>query len=368
MPPPSQSAWDSRKNNFDFLRLFFAVLVIYSHAYPLGLGSEQSEPFRLLTHGQLTGGAFAVDAFFIMSGFLIAASAQRSSTIWSFLKKRVTRIYPAFLLYTAIFLAIFVPLAHAHLTPRWPLDIPLQTLRLTEPHYTSAFAANPYPGVINGSIWSIPYEFFCYLGVALLTLTTLLRRRLAILVLFLGTIVISVLSQLHHWNYGGKLLGVIFGSPQFWARLLPLYLAGVVFYLYRRHIPLRTSFAVASALILGVACILTAGLTAALPIAGTYLLFWFSFTPTIRLHHFGRFGDFSYGTYLYAFPIEQLLVHLLTAAHPHPVPPVILFALATPLSLAAAAISWYGIERRFLQPIRQHELPTQTLEQTLIAT
>ena len=107
----AMSAWDSRKNNFDFMRLAFAVLVIWSHAYPLGLGTEVSEPVFRATHRQWTGGALAVDSFFVMSGFLIAASALRSSTVLSFLKKRVMRIYPAFLLLAVITLILFLPLS-----------------------------------------------------------------------------------------------------------------------------------------------------------------------------------------------------------------------------------------------------------------
>jgi peptidoglycan/LPS O-acetylase OafA/YrhL len=85
--------WDRRENNFDFMRLALALLVLYSHAFPLGTGSETREPLALLSHGQVTGGGFAVDSFFIMSGFLIAASAERSRSVWSFLGKRVRRIY-----------------------------------------------------------------------------------------------------------------------------------------------------------------------------------------------------------------------------------------------------------------------------------
>ena len=82
-----------KNNNFDFLRLALAVLVIFSHAFPLGAGSEIHEPLRVLTHGQMTLGGFAVDLFFVMSGFLIAGSAERSRNLGSFLKKRVARIY-----------------------------------------------------------------------------------------------------------------------------------------------------------------------------------------------------------------------------------------------------------------------------------
>ena len=357
------SLWDSRGNNFDFMRLSLAVLVIYSHAFPLGTGSEASEPFKLMTHGQVTGGGLAVDSFFIMSGFLIAASAQRSSSVFSFLRKRVNRIYPAFVVSALLSAVVIVPLASAHFTSASPLrnlaGFIFQTLRLTEFHYAGAFTANPYPGVINGSIWSVPYEFWCYLGVALLLVTRLLRNRTALLTIFLAAWAISLVSQLRHWNYGGKLLGAALGSPQFWARLLPLYLAGMVFYEFRERIPLHWKGALAAAAALAAGCWFSFGWTLLFPFAGTYLLFWFAFTPAVRFHRFGRLGDFSYGTYLYAFPIEQLIVQ----AAGHPLRPALLFLYATPLTLLAAAGSWYGVERHFLQPARRKETPVHALEQ-----
>ena len=77
-----------------------------------------------------------------------------------------------------------MPLAGAHFSAGNALaafaGFLFQTARLTEFHYTGAFAGNPYPGVINGSIWSVPYEFWCYVGVALLLLTRLLRHRTAL--------------------------------------------------------------------------------------------------------------------------------------------------------------------------------------------
>ena len=357
------SLWDRRGNNFDFMRLALAILVIYSHAFPLGTGSEAAEPLKLLTHGQVTGGALAVDSFFVMSGFLIAASAQRSSSVWGFLRKRVSRIYPAFVVSALLSAVVMVPLASARFGPGGPVanlaGFVLQTLRLTEFHYAGAFAGNPYPGVINGSIWSIPYEFWCYLGVAALMVTGLLRSRAAVLTLFAAAWGVSLRSQIGHWHYGGKLLGVVLGSPQFWARLLPLYLAGVVFYEFRGRIPLSGKLALGAAGALFAGCWFSFGWTLFFPFAGTYLLFWFAFTPAVRLHGFGRFGDFSYGTYLYAFPIEQLIVQ----AAGHALRPGLLFLYATPLTLLAAVASWYGVERRFLRPARWKETPVQVLEQ-----
>ena len=357
--------WDSRKNNFDFLRLALAVLVIYSHAFPLGLGSEAAEPFLRATHGQATGGGIAVDCFFIMSGFLICASAQRSSGVGSFLKKRVTRIYPGFTV-AALLTALFVvPLASARFA--YPLLLPragdflLQTLRLMEFTYSNAFAGNPFPGVLNGSLWSVSYEFWCYIGVALLLITGVLRSRALVAALFGVSWITGIAFRVEGWILGGKWLGVVVGVPHFWARLLPLYLSGMVFYLYRDRIPLSSVLAALSAFALGIGCFFQAGLAVALPIAGAYLLFWVAFSPSIRLGRAGEFGDFSYGTYLYAFPIQQLLMRQFG----HTVSPLVLFAVATPLVLLAAVASWFGVERPFLRPARRKETLVQAAEQAL---
>jgi peptidoglycan/LPS O-acetylase OafA/YrhL len=337
-----------RTNNFDFLRLALAVLVIFSHSFPLAAGSEIREPLRMLTRGQMTCGALAVDLFFIMSGFLITASAERSSSILSFLKKRVQRIYPAFVVSALIMLLVVAPLAGAKYDSSAIVrlgDFLLQTLRLREFHYTSAFAANPYPNAINGSVWSIQYEFWCYIGVALLPSVGLLRKRAAVLTLFLVSVAVSVAFQVKGWVLGGKFLGVLLGSPQLWARLLPLYLAGVVFYLYRDRIRLTAVGCTAAVAALSAACWISSGWTALFPFAGTYIVFAIAFARWLPLQNAGRFGDFSYGTYLYAFPIEQLLVQ----AFGHTLTPTLLFLCATPCTLAAAVLSWYGVERHLLR-------------------
>ena len=349
------SDWDRRGNNFDFMRLALAVLVIYSHAFALGLGSERDEPFVRWTHGQVSGGAIAVNAFFVMSGFLITASAERSRGIGSFLKKRFRRIYPAFIAAALLTALVVMPLSGGEFVyPAGPARVGNflnKTLWLTEFSYRSAFAGNPLPNVINGSTWSIPYEFWCYIGVALLSVVGLLRRRVPMAVLFAVMWVVSVLFRARGWILGGKQLGLILGPPQIWARMLPLYLAGVVFYLWRDRIPLQNWLAGLSIGCLVVASWFYTGWTIAFPLAGTYLIFWLAFTPLVRLHRFGRFGDFSYGTYLYAFPLEQLVVRWFGGS----ASPLRLFGCTTPLTLVMAVASWYGVERYFLAPARRKE-------------
>jgi len=83
-------------NNFDSLRLIFAILVILSHSFPLTRGSNDTEPLMRLTHGQITLGNISVWAFFVISGFLITQSWQRTPKVVKYLKRRIGRIYPGF--------------------------------------------------------------------------------------------------------------------------------------------------------------------------------------------------------------------------------------------------------------------------------
>ena len=130
--------------------------------------------------------------------------------------------------------------------------------------------------------------------------------------------------------------------------MLPCYLAGVVFLLYRDILPHTNDLAALSSLALVVGAVVPHGLAFALPLAGSYLLFWLAFHPSVKLNGWARYGDFSYGMYLYAFPIQQALV----AAVPAFVP-MKLFCVSAALTLVAAFFSWHGVEKRFLARARR---------------
>ena len=160
------------------------MLVIFSHSYPLGTGSELAEPINILTKGQVTGGHLAVDLFFIISGFLITASFERSKSIATYLKKRFLRIYPGFVVAMLFELLIVLPANGGHLAAISPMsrvgDFGLQTIRLQEFHYAGAFPTTR----LQVWLWihsSIPYEFWCYIGVALLGICGVLRSNRVLL-------------------------------------------------------------------------------------------------------------------------------------------------------------------------------------------
>ncbi len=352
----------SRANNFDSLRLIFAVLVILSHSFPLTQTYNTHEPLSVLTHGQVTFGNISVWAFFVISGFLITQSWQRSPRIIKFLKRRIARIYPGYAVAALLTALIVVPIAAdpASYVPVSLQSFVLSTLRLQIFDTTPVFIHSPLPFTLNGSLWSVPYEFWCYLGVLALGLTGLLRRRWLIVALFFMVLALHLYMDIKGWTPSGAMLGQIFGYPPFWATVLPFYLAGTIFQIFGGDKLLRRPFIILAAVALIASNFIPEGLVVTMPICGAYLLMALAYLPSLHPLNLGRFGDFSYGTYLYAFPIQQLLV---LRVHGH-ISPWLLFAEATPLTLIAGALSWHLIERHFLKPSSQlkHEglLPSPT--------
>lgn len=100
----------NRNNNFNFLRLLFASLVIVSHAPELRDGNRSRE---ILTRifGSISFGELAVDGFFLLSGYLIVQSWHHGPELGSFFSKRIRRIYPAFIIASLFCIAVVVPLA-----------------------------------------------------------------------------------------------------------------------------------------------------------------------------------------------------------------------------------------------------------------
>jgi peptidoglycan/LPS O-acetylase OafA/YrhL len=122
-----------------------------------------------------------------------------------------------------------------------------------------------------------------------------------------------------------------------------MYLSGVIVRLYRDQLRFTLLGAMVSVLLLLLGAVVSPGWIVLFPIAGTYLLFWLAFTPALRLRNFGRHGDFSYGTYLYGFPVQQVLAKYWGVMNPYA-----MFLAAAPLAMLFALASWKFVERPFL--------------------
>lgn len=334
---------DLKKNNFDTLRLLFATLVIYSHSFPVTRGSNITEPLYRFTGGQVTFGMASVWSFFIISGFLITQSWVRSPNAFRFLRRRISRIFPGFVVATLLCAVIVHPIASPDKLS--VLSYVRSTLHLQMFVDNNAFAHNPSPGLINASLWSISVEFWFYIVVLVLGLIGILRKRFVVLGILATILPIQILIDLHHIDYGTKTFDIFM--------LFPLFLAGSLAYLFSKEISFRLRYAVLATLILFGSLHVPHATIITFPILGAYLVMWLAYLPALNHLHLGRWGDFSYGTYLYAYPIQQLLaLYYLPWLNP-----LRLFLIAAPLSILAGILSWHLVEKHFLlrTTVRRHE-------------
>ena len=358
---PRLIALDLSHNHFNFLRLSMALLVIWSHCFAIFYGSEDHEPVSRLLNGVYNSGNIAVRVFFVISGFLITLSYVRSRSLPGYLKKRVMRIYPGYIAAALLCLFVVTPLFSTQAD--WSAEgigkalATMMVLRAKFPP-SDAFAGHPVTAV-NGALWSIPYEFYCYIGVIGLGLTGLLHKRLRLLVLaaLLGLMAVKTGLDITGLRPGGGIFGTIFGWPYMWFSVAPCFLTGTLAYLYRDMLPRSWVLAILLPLALIASTYVSPLLSDWLfPPVIAYVTFFIAFSRA-PLPDFAHFGDFSYGTYLYGFPIQQMMLGL-------GLPFLAYVPLTMLASLLAGVVSWFAIERRFLakksrEALTQGHVPDQ---------
>ena len=325
---------------FDYLRVGLSVLILLWHCYWVFMGHYAWDTALFSGFGRFFPASF-VPLFFALSGFLVAGSLERN-TLRHFLLLRVLRILPA-LSFEVLISACLIGLAFTSMDRLDYLQNPrfhayfLNIIGLVHIDLPAVFVTNPLPEQMNPQLWTIPYEFECYLALAALSLLGLVWKRW-----FLGLTVLSYVTVFTAWTAYRITL-----NPQLMHMeghvpgrvLVAAFLAGVALYRYRHAIPYSTLGGVLS--IIGLVVTFDVPqlvYLSALPAA--YFVVWVGMMTPPPI----PFGDLSYGIYLFHFPITQLMMHLF---------PVLtvwwqLALIALPASAGCALVSWTLIEKPLL--------------------
>lgn len=373
-------AYEGRKNCLNALRLVLAGMVLLAHAADIA-------GFSRIEVASTELGTIALYGFFGISGFLITKSAMTSSA-GRYLWHRFLRIFPGFwfcLIVTAFVIAplswLFHPPACSSLAcvlnthngslgyvTHNSLLLIHQSSILGTPRHVAYFL------IWNGSLWSLSYEFLCYLAVLAFAFAGFLQRRMTVVVfaalLQMAIIVITVNPS----------IDVHFTIFHFWyllnfMKFLMMFLAGTLLYLYRDRVPNSALLALGSTVcFIAMLFLPTFGWQPAFtfdypalaaPLLAYPLLWCGARFSSIRL---GAKNDFSYGVYIFGFPVEQLLA----VTHVQRIGEFGFIITSFVLTLALASVSWFVIEKNALRlravsrPIvwpvlrRPAELPSRT--------
>lgn len=350
--PPSQQYIgqfsDSMDNNFNLIRLICAWGVLVYHSIPLAERTV-AVPDYIYQLLSISTGEFCVLVFFSISGFLIYRSMTRSS-LKSYLVARAIRLIPALtvvLLLTVLVLGPMttsLPLSDYFSRPdTWSYFSNLNLLdRATQYSLPGVFKDNPFPGSVNGSLWTLPLETRLYVA--------------TIVFFYMIYAVKMVFGKRSQYAYLAGLVAV--GSYAYFASLSWMQLndrhqltillfncaffIGAVMYAYRNKIPLRINWCIA--LLAGISAMKS---TTLYPLYGTlaivYSVLVLAYLPKGKILAFNKLGDYSYGLYIYAFPVQQSLSHWTDVGF------IGMVIWATIITLLLSILSWHFLESPILK-------------------
>lgn len=337
---------NNRNNNFNLIRFIAASLVLFSHSFALTFGSRDFEPMTLSLG--MNWGDIAVDIFFVSSGFLITSSFFNRQNLLAFVWARLLRIYPALIIAVG-FCVFFVGLAFTNyaaldfLTDKQTIKFLIKnSILVMDVEYVlpGVFNDNPHAFGVNGSLWTLPTELKMYglLAMFLVGISYVNQRFRAFSAknVILLIAVDAVFLQLA--NHFSPIL------PGHFVRLFSLFFTGSAFWLWRnqltvshRWLGFTMPFLLISAFNQDLFFIVY---TLSLP----FVIFYLAYVPSGKIRRFNQFGDYSYGMYIYAFPVQQSLIGAIPDLS---INGMILGSFL--ITLMLAMLSWHFIEKRALK-------------------
>lgn len=322
----------SRFPGFDGLRLAAALSVLFSHAFSIAEGSDAREPLRHLLGQKNVVGLYGVFTFFVISGFLLTRSLSNNPRATQFSLNRVLRIVPGFLFCALVTSFLIGPTVTPLSLKSYYLQsetyvYPVSSLTcLCDSRVVAPFQFAARTGrlerVRNGSLWTLSYEVLSY--VFLLWLWALLRKPVLIAVAAAATAVVST-------SYPTSMPGI--------AYTMPFFASGVIMYAVHQRFGTRQWIACVSLALIGASAFLRLQ-HYAFAIFGAYLIVFLAERPNLGSRFASRWGDLSYGCYLFGWPVEQLVQQFTGIVDGWQ-----LFVVSAPVVLLCGLVSWWIVER-----------------------
>lgn len=350
-------ARDKGGPGFDTLRLVLSVSILCFHSVLVSYGSAIEAHIWNGPAGGLVRALLPI--FFALSGFLVMGSALRTPQVSGFLALRALRIVPALaaeISLSALLLGAIcttTPLA-GYFTSRGFFGYFGSIIGRVRTGLPGIFETNPYPGIMNSSLWTIPPELICYIWLALVIIAGVHTSRRVMSLLCAGLVALAVAGDL-----------VLTGGQSVTAvpvKLLVLaFVMGNVCYLWRDRV-IYSAPLFSACLVFGVVTIGLPGWAyLALP-ALTYCVVFAGCTRLPRVPILSG-GDYSYGIYLYAFPVQQTVAFLAPGLRQW----YWNIAMSLPVAIALAMVSWHLVERPALRLRRRLHSAATPARPSLVA-
>jgi peptidoglycan/LPS O-acetylase OafA/YrhL len=311
------------RNNFDFLRLAAATMVLTSHQFIL---NGKKEPI-IFGH---TLGYLAVFIFFIISGYWVTKSYKEESRFFRFIIKRLIRLMPGLAVCVLVCFFIIGPIGFSgdiksYFQNKEYWKFLRNIFFISKLELIGVFEKNPYPNTLNGSLWTLPIEFKWYLVLGILGFFKMINKKIIILIIFLST---AYWIYINYFAYEQKDLKAFFYLGNF-------FLAGALLFL----IELNFLILIIS-LCFSIFLFIFKFYYLSLIIGLSPLIIYIGLKSFKYLNKINKIGDLSYGIYLFAFPIQQTIYYLFGSKFNF----LILFLLVIIITYFFAYCSWHLIE------------------------
>jgi peptidoglycan/LPS O-acetylase OafA/YrhL len=326
-------------NNFDLIRFLLAVVVVIAHI------SSFSQTTVVLKLEEIFNPKAAVDGFFIISGFLIFMSFERSSSLFNYIKKRSSRILPGYISVIVICAFALFFVSDVNFQEYFNLEFVkyiffnIVTLNFLQPTLPGVFETHS-TSAINHPLWTIKVEIMFYIVVPFIAyILTKTNKLLAIIIIYLSSILYSTVVM----QFSDRLQpDLLIQLEQQLPGQMAFFISGALLYYYYEKFHNHILFFLLSAVFILIVHNQAMEIYFLYPLALAVVVIYFSLIFKY-LGNFGKYGDFSYGIYIWHFPILQVFVHYQMFENPW---------LGIPLSLICiflvSFLSWHWIEKPFL--------------------